>query len=77
MATLTLKKRGSHLVQKTPLPNLVGKYAVTRQLPDFKSMRFTVCHDTFEKAQSEAARFQATETKYRYLIVQVLETVGE
>lgn len=76
MATLRLKKRLSTEIATMELPAMAGKFAVARQLPDFKSVRFTVCHDSLEAANAEAARLYAENSKYRYLVMQIVGTVG-
>lgn len=78
MATLTLKKkpRLSRNILGTPASEMLGKYAVARQLSDVKSVRFTCYHDSLESAESEAERLSKTADHYRYFVLYIVGTRG-
>jgi len=78
MATLKLKKkpRTSRNILGMPASDMLGKYAVARQLSDVKSVRFTCYHDTRESAEEEAARLAKTANHYRYFVLEIIGTRG-
>jgi len=80
MVTLTLKKKPAiakpELIERQPLENITGQYAVMQQKHRTRSMRFTVTHPTLEDAVKEAERLGQENPNKRYLIVLVLSYVG-
>lgn len=73
MATLSLKKPNPKMVVgEIQLKNLQGMYAVMRQSRNFKSMRFTCIHDSFDTALKEANRLSTENNTERYLVVQIV-----
>jgi hypothetical protein len=79
MVTLTLKKKPAtakpELIERQPLENITGQYAVMQQKHRSRSMRFTVTHPTLETAKREAQRLSAESPDKRYLIVLVADYV--
>jgi hypothetical protein len=83
MATLSLKKPRIVVAEKTsqtigsrPLANVLGHYVVMRQSQDTKAMRFTTCHWTLDSAKKEAERLNSEMLNCRYLVLQVVDSVG-
>jgi hypothetical protein len=80
MATLSLKKKKAsppNQIGDKPLENLMGLYAVMRQSHKSKSIRFSCVHETRLEASAEAARLNAESLASRYLIVHIVDHVGE
>ena len=84
MATLKLKKLAQTVVVETikhPITeireyaDLNGKFAVTRQHPDTKSMRFTCFHNSMEEAIDRAKLLQPEHPLSKYLVVQIVASV--
>lgn len=79
MGTLTLKKpaRTAAPIERQPIKDLEGKFAVMRQAKNAKAMRFTCMHDTEDTAKSEAVRLLSEHPENRFLIVQVCWSIEE
>lgn len=73
MATLRLKKpvQTSTPIERRPLVNLDGLFAVMRQSRNSKAMRFTCIHDTEQSAMEEAKRLVVKVPGSRFLVMRV------
>lgn len=88
MATLSLPKKTMaikppeaapvsvrKIVAHTPRPDLIGKYAVTRQQFNELTCRFTSWHETREQAEAIASDLVQRSGGARFLVVQIIKAV--